>query len=95
MECLEYKLEVISDNIVKIFIKQKFVRCFSFYKESTTIKNENCGVTSNEMNYVSLYPSLFLDFENSDLNNILTPEERIILLSSKALNIEFNSSGGF
>ena len=33
--------------------------------------------------------------ESSDLNNILTEQERIDLLNSKALNIEFNSSGGF
>lgn len=94
MECKSYKLEFISDTIVKINIIQQFTRCFSYYKESNTISSDTGKTTSNSTNWLSLYPNLFLDYENNDLSTILTSTERANLLDSKLLNVTFNTIGG-
>jgi len=94
-ECVSYNMEFISDNMVKVNIVQKFVRCFSFYKETQSINQESGTNLNSTINYISLYPNLFLDYENKNLDNILSTEEKDILRDSKVLNVEYNTSGGF
>jgi hypothetical protein len=95
MECLSFTMQVVSDNMVKFNIRQKFVRCFSYYKEASTSCTDGCSDTNGlNTSYISLYPSLFLDYENSDLKLILTEEENNKLLESRVLQIEYNTQGG-
>jgi len=89
-------MEIVSDTIMKFNIKQKFVRCFSYYKEYTNTTNTNdIGIYTNTKNFISLYPKLFLDSENSEINNLLTTEEKINLQNSKLINAEFTDSDNF
>ena len=50
-ECLMYNTEYLSDNLVKINITQKFVRCFSYYKEKTSINTETGTTNNSSVNY--------------------------------------------
>jgi hypothetical protein len=89
-------MEVISDNMVKFNITQKFVRCFSYYKEASTNCTDGCGdINGLNTSYISLYPNMFLDYENSELKNILTEEENNKLLASRVLQVEYNTQGGY
>jgi hypothetical protein len=89
-------MEILSDTIIKFNIKQKFVRCFSYYKEYSNNTNINDpSVYTNTKNFISLYPKLFLDSENVEMNNLLTVEEKYNLQNSKLINVEFTDSEKF
>lgn len=82
--CEESTYEIISDDLLKLNVTQKFVRSFAFYKE---VLNSEIQTSYNTNDFISLYPSIFLDFENSQ--NILTNEEKQLLLNSKLLHLTF------
>lgn len=92
--CLDANLNILNNDVVKINITQKFVRCFSYYKESNTSCNTNCSNSSITTDYISIYPKLFLDFENDQLTTLLTPSERIALGNSKLYSVEFTTKEG-
>lgn len=95
-ECLSLEMEVISDTVIKFNIKQKFVRCFSYYKEYGNNTNTNdVALYTNTKNFISLYPKLFLDSENTELNNLLTQQEKIDLRNSRLINVEFTDSKNY
>ena len=95
-ECLNLDMEILSDTLVKLNIKQKFVRCFSYYKEYTNNINMNStAIYTNVKNFISLYPKLFLDSENDELYNILTLTEKENLKKSRLINFEFTSDSKF
>lgn len=95
-ECLNLDMEILSDTLVKLNIKQKFVRCFSYYKEYTNNINMNStAIYTNVKNFISLYPKLFLDSENDELYNILTLTEKENLKNSRLINFEFTSDSKF
>jgi hypothetical protein len=89
-------MEILSDTLVKLNIKQKFVRCFSYYKEYTNNTNmDSNSIYTNVKNFVSLYPKMFLDSENDELFNILTSTERENLKNSRLINFEFTEDSKF
>jgi hypothetical protein len=89
-------MEILSDNLVKLDIKQKFVRCFSYYKEYTNNTNmNNNSIYTNIKNFISLYPTMFLDSENNELLNILTLAEKENLKNSRLINFEFTEDSKF
>lgn len=84
-ECLNANVEFINDTIIKFSITQKFVRCFSTYKELIKLNN-NYNI---DKSFISLYPKSFLDFDNDNLKMILSKLDIEKLQSSSSINFEF------
>ena len=84
-ECLNANIEFITDTIIKFSITQKFVRCFSTYKELIKLNN-NYNI---DKSFISLYPKSFLDFDNDNLKMILSKLDMEKLQSSSSINFEF------
>lgn len=89
--CTSSSLEILSDTILKFNISQKFIRCFSYYKEQSS---SNVNYTSNN-GFISLYPNIFLDFENNDIKNILSDNEFKLLQNSKLISFSFSESNKY
>ncbi len=92
--CLDASLNIINNDIVKINLTQKFIRCFSYYKESPSTCTTSCSNSTISTDYLSIYPKLFLDFENDQLNTLLTQSESIALGNSKLYSVEFTTKEG-
>ncbi len=86
--CNNIELELIGSNLARIEIKQDFIRSFSF-KKSEFACSSGCSNDSN-VDFMSVHPQMFLDYENENMDGILSKAEQQIMLESKLLGVTIN-----
>lgn len=89
--CKNIDIEFIKNNLLKIEIDQDFIRSFSF-KKSEFVCSTNCGTGNSNVDFMSVHPQMFLDYENTNLDGILTKPEQQTVVNSKLLGVTINDS---
>jgi len=74
---------------MKFEMNYDFIRCFSF-KKTEFACTSNCGTPSN-IDFLSIHPQMFLDYENDALNAVLTKPEQNLVVESKLLGVTINN----